>query len=69
VADATRQAQRSLSTAISVLRDIAEDETENSQARVSAARSILEYGLKMTEILDIVTRIEELEQWRAQDEL
>ena len=28
---------------------------------VSAARSVLEYGLKMTEQTDIITRLQELE--------
>ena len=67
VNEATRQAQQALSPAISALRDIVEDDTENSQARIAAARSLLEYGLKLTELLDIVTRLEELERWREED--
>ena len=61
VEDATRQAQQSFTPALSTLREIAEDETENSPARISAARSILEYGMKLTEQTDIITRLEELE--------
>ena len=45
VQDATRSAQQSLSPAISALRDIVEDDTEASSARIAAARSLLEYGL------------------------
>lgn len=61
VEDATRQAQRTLDPAIAVLREIMQDGGENGQVRVSAARSVLEYGLKMTEQTDILTRLSELE--------
>lgn len=61
VEDATRQAQQSLTPALSTLREIAEDGAENAQAQISAARSILEYGLKLTEQTDILTRLEDLE--------
>lgn len=59
--DATRKVQQTLEPAVAVLREIMEDRSENSQVRVSAARSVLEYGLKMTEQTDILTRIQELE--------
>lgn len=61
VEDATRQAQQALAPALSTLREIVEDGGENAQARVSAARSILEYSMKLTEQLDILERIEALE--------
>ena len=61
VEDVTLQTQQALAPAVSTLREITEDETENSPARISAARSILEYGLKLTEQTDILTRLEELE--------
>ena len=61
VEDATRKVQQTLEPAIAVLREIMEDRSENGQVRVSAARSVLEYGLKMTEQTDILTRIQELE--------
>lgn len=61
VEDATRQAQQSFTPALSTLREIAVDGTENSPARISAARSILEYGLKLTEQTDIINRLEKLE--------
>lgn len=38
-----------------------EDRCENGQVRVTAARSVLEYGLKMTETTDILSRLQELE--------
>lgn len=61
VTDATRQAQQSLSPAISALRDIVEDENENSSARIAAARSLLEYGLRLTEFSDILAELEAVE--------
>lgn len=61
VADATRQAQQSLSPAITALRDIVEDDNEASSARIAAARSLLEYGLRMTEITDILSELETVE--------
>lgn len=56
---ATRQAQQALSPAINALREIALDTEESAQARVSAARSLLEYGLRMTEITDILALVDE----------
>lgn len=61
VADATRQAQQSLSPAITALRDIVEDPNEASSARIAAARCLLEYGLRMTEITDILSELEAVE--------
>lgn len=61
VTDATRQAQQSLSPAISALRDIVEDDNENSSARISAARSLLEYGLRLTEFSDILAELQAVE--------
>ena len=64
--DATRQAQRAIAPAISTLQEIVESEGENAQARISAARSILEYSMKLTEQTDILTRLESLAE--AQNE-
>ena len=61
VTDATRQAQQALSPAISALRDIVEDDTESSSARIAAARSLLEYGLRLTEFSDILAELEAVE--------
>lgn len=49
VQTAEKQAKASLSSAISVLLNIATDEQVPSAARISAARSLLEYGLKLGE--------------------
>lgn len=61
VEDAARQAQQAIEPALSTLRDIVEDAGENAQARISAARSLLEYSMKLTETTDILTRLDELE--------
>lgn len=61
VEDATRKVQQTLDPAVAVLREVMEDVSENGQVRVSAARSVLEYGLKMTEQTDILNRLQDLE--------
>jgi len=58
---ATRDAQQSLSPAISVLRDIMTDPKENSNARIAAARSMLEYGLRLTEFNDILRELQSIQ--------
>lgn len=40
------------------------DKDEQAQARISAARSTLEYALKLTEQADILEQLRELEKWR-----
>lgn len=59
VADATREAQKTLSPAILALRSIVEDEDESAGSRISAARSLLEYGLRLTEFNDILKELDE----------
>lgn len=61
VEDATRQAQQAIAPALSCLREIVEDREETTQARIQAARSTLEYALRLTEQLDIIGRIQALE--------
>ena len=60
--DATRQAQRNLSPALKTLREVVEDEEQPATARISAARSLLEYGLKLSEYHDIAAKMQELEK-------
>lgn len=45
--DASQQAKAALSTALSVLVEITEDAQAPPASRISAARSLLEYGLKL----------------------
>ena len=69
VKDATRQAQQSLSPALSTLREIVEDSRQPATARISAARSLLEYSLRLTEITDILDQLRELENRAIADRL
>lgn len=61
VEGATRQAQQSLQPALSTLREIVEDGEQAPTVRIQAARTILEYGLKLTEINDILRIMEAAE--------
>lgn len=61
VTDATRQAQKALSPALSTLQSIVENEKESAGNRISAARSLLEYGLRLTEFNDILQMLETVE--------
>ena len=64
VQDATRQAQQALALAISTLTEIMGNTDEQATARIQAARSTLEYALKLTEQTDILEELRELEEWR-----
>ena len=50
-----------LSPALSALREIVEDEKESAGSRIAAARSLLEYGLRLTEFNDILRDLEGVE--------
>lgn len=62
IEDATRQAQQAIAPALSTLREIVEDDGESAQARIKAARSTLEYALRLTEQIDILEQLKELER-------
>lgn len=66
VTDATRQSQKALSPALSALREIVEDNQESSGSRIAAARSLLEYGLRLTEFTDILEQLAELEKLKEE---
>ncbi len=66
VQDATRQAQQALTLAISTLTEIMGNTDEQATARIQAARSTLEYALKLTEQTDILEQLRELERWREE---
>ena len=59
IEDAAAQAKQSLNPALSCLREIVEDGAETATARIQAARSLLEYGLRLTEIVDILRTLED----------
>lgn len=66
VESAARQAQQAITPALSTLREIMEDGDEQAQARITAARSVLEYAIKLTEQTDILEQLRELEKWREE---
>ena len=61
VETATRQAQQSLTPALLTLRSIAQDKSQSASARIAASRTLLEYGLRLTEITDIIKAMEEVD--------
>ena len=60
--DATREAQQTVTVALSTLRGLAEDSEQTPGVRVSASRSLLEYALKLTEQRELLSRIVALEE-------
>ena len=66
IEDATRQAQALLMPALSTLQTVREDEEIPAQARITAAKSIIDYSLKLTEQADILEQLRELERWKEE---
>lgn len=66
VQDATRRAQQLLEPALSTLQTVIEDEEIPAQARITAAKSIIDYSLKLTEQADILEQLRELERWKEE---
>ena len=66
IEDATRQAQALLMPALSTLQTVMEDEEIPAQARITAAKSIIDYSLKLTEQVDILEQLRELERWKEE---
>ena len=60
--DATRQIQSCLKAAITTLKEIITNKNSSEKSKISASRALLEYGLKFTEITDIMVRLEALEK-------
>ena len=59
--DAMRELQLGMVEAAATLREIVNDRDVLPQARISAATALLQNGLKLTEQLDILKRLEALE--------
>ena len=66
IEDATRQAQALLMPALSTLQTVMEDEEIPAQERITAAKSIIDYSLKLTEQADILEQLRELERWKEE---
>ncbi len=60
--DASREARQILHPALTTLREIIEDKDAGATARITAARTIIDCAIRFTELNDIISRIEELEQ-------
>lgn len=66
IEDAARQSQALLMPALSTLQTVMEDEEIPAQARITAARSIIDYSMRLTEQNDIMRQLDELEEWRRE---
>lgn len=64
LADGLRRSRQSMGTALDTLEGVMKDKTAPPQARVSAAKAALDTALKLTEQLDLVEKLDELERWK-----
>lgn len=53
--------QEAMTDAVAVLTAIMKEDATSATARISAARSVLEYGMKLTELTDLAARVAALE--------
>ncbi len=60
--DASRVGQVRSAEAMGVFAEVMGDTTINSQTRITAARSLLEFTLKLVEFTELKTQMEELER-------
>ena len=61
IGDASDSLKVSMSPAIKTLHDICADELEPSSTRISAAKSLRDFGLKYTELFDVIRELREFE--------
>ena len=64
LSNATMQLRQNLTAAIDRLGKIVTNDAEASPAQISAARTLLDFNLKFTELTDVLDRLTELEKWR-----
>lgn len=62
IGEATRAIQGALPVAVGVLRTVLESTTEPATVKLNAARLLLDYGLRWTEMHDVIRRVTELEE-------
>lgn len=65
VGHAVTTLQKAATEAVDTLRTVMADKGAPASARVTAARVVLEVGIKAVELEDLVARVEELEQLAA----
>lgn len=63
---ACKRLQMALTDAVEVLTSIMQDTETGPSQRITAARSVLEYGLKLTELTDLAARVKALEERQAE---
>jgi hypothetical protein len=66
--DAIFLARNSITPALMVLRQIIGDKEQNGAVRSQASRTLLEYGAKLTERADVLSRLERLEEAMQENE-
>lgn len=66
--DHTAALQGHMGAAISTMREILDNPKNSPQVRLNAADGILRHGLNLTEQMDIVSQLEELERRFAESE-
>ena len=69
VKNATAQLQTGLSPAIGTLHDVVKDEKADPRVRIAAARAMLEYSLKYSELTDVYARLDRLDAQNESDGL
>lgn len=62
IADAAQRGRQSMTGAMEALRAIMDDKGQSGQTRVMAARSLLEYSLRLDERENVLKRLKELEK-------
>ena len=62
LSDATKAAKNAMQPAVDTLREICEDKSRSDTARIMAARTILDAGLRMNHAVEIADRIAQLER-------
>ena len=62
VSQAIAQVQKGMSDAVKTLQDVMTDSNAPASAKVSAARAMIDMGLKSTEIEDLEKRISDIEK-------
>lgn len=61
VISATAQLQQSLSAAVAALRDVVQSDISSDSAKIAAARTLLDHGLRYSELADLLKRMEAVE--------
>ena len=58
----TRELQSAMLTSAKALKAVVNNPKEKTQDRITSARIILDYGMRLTEQVDIIERLEDLER-------